>query len=113
MIDRAALAALVASVLACDDFTASIGSSCTSGDQCPESFSTVCITSWRDGYCTEYDCEASSCPTGSACVSGLSFVGFPSDDFCLASCQGDTDCRQGYRCATIGANRVCAPADPT
>ncbi|MBI4817977.1 MAG: hypothetical protein HY791_17075 [Deltaproteobacteria bacterium] len=97
----------------CGEIAKSVGSTCTNGDECPESFTRICITSWRDGYCTEYDCEPSSCPSGSACVSGLTFTGFPSDDFCLATCVGDTDCRDGYRCTAFGSYRVCAPADPT
>lgn len=113
---RAALQALaVALALAgcAGDGAADVGSPCTSGAECPASPTRACIVPWPDGYCTEIACDVGSCPNGSRCVRGITFVDVPFDAFCLATCESLADCRPGYRCANLSLpEAVCVPENP-
>jgi hypothetical protein len=75
-----------------------VGSPCSSPSQCDQGL--TCLGTWLGGYCSKEDCDGSggACPEGSACFSMN--MGFKA---CLASCQGDADCRTdaGYRCKTL------------
>lgn len=60
---------------------------------------------FADGYCTLRGCtKAQGCPQGAVCVS------LGSDNFCLATCQSDRDCRPvDYACLPKGEKTVCLP----
>ena len=81
--------------------------------RCPDGFTTACIDVWPDGYCTEVACQANSCPVGSRCVTGLQFSNVPFENFCVATCKTNGDCRTGYLCQNVNQpERVCLPAVP-
>jgi hypothetical protein len=80
-----------------------VGGACTSDADCGDG---QCMTEADAGNpggmcskaCDEDD--ASSCPTGSACIAGV----------CEDSCATETDCRAGYSCFDVGlAAGVCMP----
>jgi hypothetical protein len=76
---------------------AGVGSPCTSGDTCN---SGSCLTGFPGGYCT------SACGTqfNAACEPGAECYALPgSTPTCLKICQGDGDCRAGYRCAVAAS----------
>lgn len=87
----------------------SVGGSCEDDDDCADDLScvrSVGTTSYVGGYCTRACSEESACPTGSGCafneVEGRQ---------CYLACNGDEDCRNGYRCRQIFGQGpiVCAP----
>jgi len=87
-----------------------VGAACSTGEDCGGRTTAACILRWPAGYCTEFDCSLGSCPSGSHCVTGITFPDVQIDAFCLATCQENSDCRQGYRCTEINRpEKVCAP----
>jgi hypothetical protein len=104
------LAALAAMMLA--GCTPSIGDKCALSTDCSLRGDRICDTSQPNGYCTVFNCPPNLCPDKGACVMFQAAVpGCAYDDyqspsrtsraFCMAHCQGDSDCRQsdGYICA--------------
>jgi len=90
----------------------SVGDSCADFTDCGGRSKTACIVGWTGGYCTETLCTPGSCPDGARCVTGIQFSEVPFDEFCLATCANDGECRTGYRCTDIsGPERVCTPLD--
>ena len=68
-----------------------IGDECITSAQCQAG--QICDLISAGGYCTISPCEPDLCPQDSVCVT------FENDDqFCMATCQSDNDCREGYRC---------------
>ena len=105
--------ALFFAVTACGGATEGVGRACDDGTACNSGATAACITPWPGGYCTEFECAAASCPSGSICVSGFSFQDVSFDAFCLATCEKHEDCRDGYRCADVSRpEKVCAPENP-
>jgi hypothetical protein len=105
---------LLAAALALAGCTPSIGDKCVLNTDCSLQGTRVCDTSQPNGYCTIFNCQQNSCPGPSGCVLFHPNVsGCPYDDyqspsragrsFCLANCQGDSDCRQseGYVCRDV------------
>jgi hypothetical protein len=89
----------------------SIGDKCVLSTDCSTQGDRLCDTSQPDGYCTEFNCAADSCPDHAVCVLFNSNVqGCGYDDrngafgsrvaraFCVAQCGRDSDCRGGYVC---------------
>jgi hypothetical protein len=94
----------------CEGASAGIGSPCVDAFDCGSGSRQACVLAWPGGYCTEIDCRLGSCPSGSRCVTGIRFPNVELDAFCLATCETDPDCRDGYRCADIREpEKVCAP----
>ena len=102
---------------------AGVGSPCGSDDQCANS---LCLGgAFSGGYCARATTECnpgnpSSCPAGALCVKfqALDVDGGPAPspggvDFCLKTCTGPSDCRQGYQCCVSPmaepAGMVCVP----
>ena len=70
----------------------SIGDPCESNIDCPAG--TFCDSTSPDGYCTLDRCnDTTSCPEESVCV-----VFDRYNAFCMAECERDSDCRDGYVC---------------
>jgi hypothetical protein len=84
------------------------GASCESGDQC---LGGACLTAqegFPDGYCTTFDCDTQGCSNifGSEC---LLLNQLRNQAACYVSCDGDGDCRDGYRCIDADGAQVCLP----
>ena len=101
----AAFALLAAGASGC---TPNIGDKCVLSTDCSIRGDRLCDTSQPGGYCTVFNCRTDSCPDTAACVLFHSNVqGCGYDDrtfsrtgrtFCMARCQSDSDCRDGYMC---------------
>jgi hypothetical protein len=73
----------------------SIGDECESRGDCPSGVGAICDNTVEGGYCTVPNCQIGGCPDDSACVI------FDRDiRFCMAVCEADADCREGYACRT-------------
>lgn len=73
-----------------------VGSPCAKNEDCN---SGTCLASFPGGYCTSpCGTQFQGCEPGSDCFS----VGDGSSS-CMALCQGDGDCRAGYRCNEIAS----------
>lgn len=84
------LVALFAVLCGCSP---SIGDECEAGSDCPSGVGAICDNTVEGGYCTVADCQPGSCPEESVCVT------FDRDTrFCMAVCEADGDCRDGYTC---------------
>lgn len=90
-----------------------IGDECTASADCSAQGDRLCDTSQPQGYCTIFSCDPDSCPDDdSVCVGfGLELpqsceapnAANPSwprfeRTFCMAPCEEDDDCREGYQC---------------
>jgi hypothetical protein len=95
-----------------------IGDDCQISTDCSAAGDRLCDITAPGGYCTVYNCEPGACPEDeSLCVQfGAERSSNPvcSDPqspspyartFCMAVCEDDDDCREGYVCAPLnGAN---------
>ncbi len=89
--------------------TPSIGDKCVLSTDCSLRGDRLCDTSEPGGYCTIFNCRGNLCPDSAACVLfNASVQGCNYDDrstsrtgrtFCMAQCQSNSDCRDGYVCA--------------
>jgi hypothetical protein len=129
-----------------------IGDRCTTNVECSPTGDRVCDPSQPDGYCTQEDCLAGTCPvkeavcvrfvalTSIACYAEDGSYQCQRDDICiegfcaplrterracLAVCDDNADCRQGYQCVHDGVGgsqlvdmdnpdqRFCVPSTQT
>jgi uncharacterized membrane protein YgcG len=108
-----ALAALFAlfALSALSGCTPEIGDDCASSLDCSQQSDRLCDITQPGGYCTIFNCEPDTCPPDEGvCVAfgnELDPVCGPLDDsqwsrfertFCMAECEDDDDCREGYEC---------------
>jgi len=123
--------------------TPKIGDECASSIDCSQQGERLCDTTQKDGYCTIFNCEPDTCPEDEAVCVAFDFrldqacQGANDTDwarfgrtFCMAVCEDDGDCRDGYECAnpddmliiddpkTRAGDKYCiqkapAPATPT
>lgn len=88
---------------------AKIGDSCSYDIDCSRTASDRrCDKAQPGGYCTTFGCNANACPDEAVCVLYNAAVpGCTYDDrdparvgrsFCMASCEDNDDCRDGYVC---------------
>lgn len=91
------LAALAAMLLpsACKKV---IGDACTANTDCSVSADRICDLSQTSGYCTVPGCEPGSCPDNGVCVFFDAHAPRLRRRYCMAGCNGDSDCRSDYRC---------------
>ncbi len=92
----------------------SIGDPCNLSNDCSVRGDRVCDSAQPLGYCTIRNCGGNSCPESAACVLfNAAPAGCPYDDrapgrtarsFCMAACEVDKDCRDGYICADAKGN---------
>jgi len=90
--------------------TPSIGDRCNLNTDCSIRGDRQCDVSQERGYCTVFNCGPDSCPESAACIVVHAAVpGCGYDDravartarsLCMVRCQRDTDCREGYLCAS-------------
>jgi hypothetical protein len=107
---RLALAGLLLVLSACRP---QIGDECDSSVDCSAQGDRLCDTSQPQGYCTIFSCEPDNCPNDDSVCVGFGLDLPPSCDapnaanpswprfertFCMAPCEVDDDCRDGYQC---------------
>ncbi len=105
------VAAFVGALGALAACTPSIGDKCVLSTDCSTQGDRLCDTSQPDGYCTEFNCAANSCPDEAACVlfnSNVPGCGYSDRTgaygsraaraFCVAKCGNNSDCRGNYVC---------------
>ncbi len=89
--------------------TPSVGDSCQLSTDCGSTGTLVCDTSQFDGYCTQLNCVPDQCPNNAACVlfnPSVPGCGYNdrqggsriSQQFCMATCSSNSNCRDGYIC---------------
>ncbi len=89
------LAALFAALCA-PSCSPSVGDACVSDAQCGTG--RRCDPASYEGYCTVTPCVPGSCPSESVCVQ------FEDEStYCMATCERDDDCRDGYVCDSQAA----------
>lgn len=101
--------AFLAGIAAC---TPEIGDKCQVSTDCSVRGDRLCDTSQPGGYCTQLNCGGGACADEASCVLfGSAIPGCGFDDrsgpfgsrvarsFCMAKCESNGDCRDGYVCA--------------
>ncbi len=96
-----------------------LGAPCTSDNQCAGS---LCLGgAFTGGYCSsvvaECDPGGAACSDGGMCTKsgGIDVDGAAQAEFCLSTCTGQGDCRQGYSCcygatySQMAGVMVCVP----
>jgi hypothetical protein len=109
-----------------------IGDSCVVSSDCSPNGDRLCIDQTNDGYCTVAGCDFSTCPDGAACIRfftgsfenrdcqsnndctldelcSLSNKCVPRSSeirYCMATCDSDGDCRDGYECRDLATMRL-------
>lgn len=91
-----------------------IGDDCQLSTDCSAAGDRLCDITAPGGYCTVYNCEPNACPEDeSLCVqfaarrspiAACDDLQSPSPyarTFCMATCESDADCREGYECADL------------
>jgi hypothetical protein len=100
---------LLAAIAACSP---EIGDKCAVSTDCSVRGDRLCDTSQPGGYCTQLNCGGNGCADEGSCVLfGSAIPGCGFDDrsgpfgsrvarsFCMAKCESNGDCRDGYVCA--------------
>jgi hypothetical protein len=108
---RLRLGAVFAALLAAAACSPQIGDKCQVSTDCSIRGDRLCDTSQPLGYCTQLNCQNSTCADEASCVLFNSAVpGCGYDDrsgpfgsrvarsFCMAKCSSNGDCRDGYVC---------------
>jgi hypothetical protein len=100
--------AFVGSVLACQP---QIGKSCTLSTDCSQLGDRLCDSSQPGGYCTIFNCSPNICPNSVCVAFGLTvdpacgpslFLPLSAQNYCLAPCGSDSDCRTPeYECVDL------------
>jgi hypothetical protein len=91
-----------------------IGDECRISTDCSAAGDRLCDITAPGGYCTVYNCEPGACPEDeSLCVefgaqrspvAACQDLQSPSPyarTFCMATCESDSDCRDGYVCEDL------------
>lgn len=107
----APLLVALAALSALSGCTPKIGDDCATSLDCSQQGDRLCDITQPSGYCTIYNCEPDSCPPDEgvciAFANELDPACGPLDDsqwsrfertFCMAACEEDDDCREGYEC---------------
>jgi len=84
-----------------------IGDDCTTDSQCPTG--AYCDKTMPSGMCVKGPCRVGlgDCPEESVCVEFKN-----GETYCMASCDDDGDCRDGYVCVTtVGLYPFCSVVD--
>jgi len=91
-----------------------IGRQCSSSTDCSSNGDRLCDTTQPNGYCTIFNCEPDSCPSGESVCVAFSEPSCPNlrssirfdRTFCMATCGSNDDCRSGYVCENMGVQVV-------
>ncbi len=91
-----------------------IGDDCIQDQNCSQMGDRICDTTQPGGYCTQFNCDPTSCPEKeSICiafantpstVAGCGNLGRTSPyarNFCMRSCEINRDCRDNYICIDL------------
>lgn len=79
-----------------------IGDECDYDTECPAG--AYCDSTMPGGMCTESPCRPGECPSESVCVEFDN-----GQSYCMASCESDGDCRDGYVCVKdVGPYPFCS-----
>ena len=125
-----------------------IGDECIVGSDCSPNGDRSCDTSSRGGYCTIQGCDYNTCPDEAACIrfftgrfenrccgpecaapvtctldelcslDGYCVPRSSEVRYCMRTCDGNDDCRDGYECRDLelmrqhGGEPVLAPGQP-
>src|SRR5262245_36081708 len=102
---------LLASGAALAGCTPEIGDECTTSIDCSQQGDRLCDTTQPGGYCTIFNCEPDTCPEDESVCVAFDFELDPAchdlnatdwarfgRTFCMAVCDDDSDCRDGYIC---------------
>jgi hypothetical protein len=93
--------------------TPDIGDDCQTSIECSQTGDRLCDVTQPGGYCTQFNCEPGTCPDEANCVAfdaRLSPLAGCRDDngasrivraFCMKTCDGNEDCRDGYVCEDL------------
>jgi len=91
-----------------------IGDECSVSTDCSNSGDRLCDTTQPGGYCTIFNCEPGTCPEEAICIgyytSDSKVCKDPQEEprlmrtYCLRRCDGNGDCRSGYRCIDMNKN---------
>jgi hypothetical protein len=110
---RARTLVLLAALLAAPSCKKVIGDSCSQSTDCSLQGDRVCDLTQRDGYCTIDSCDPGTCPDNAVCVAFNANARRLTRRFCMAPCDRDSDCRDGYRCVIpTAAQAMCATTAP-
>jgi hypothetical protein len=105
-----ALGALLPLALACQP---EIGDSCSSASDCSVQEQRTCDTTSPGGYCTVLGCGPGTCPSEAVCIGFQTLLSVAPEcasqqsrarlqrTLCMRECDGDSDCRGGYRCVDM------------
>lgn len=80
-----------------------IGDSCETSVDCSVNGDRICDIAQPGGYCTVVGCETDTCPDEAVCVEFRSEPERLASAWCMAGCEEDGDCRDGYLC-TLAAD---------
>jgi hypothetical protein len=110
------LVALTAAAVGCKP---QIGDECQLSTDCSAADDRLCDITAPGGYCTIYNCEPGSCPEDEALcvefgaqrspVAACESRQIPSPyarAFCMAVCDSDSDCRDGYTCVDVSRDEA-------
>ena len=75
-----------------------IGDSCESSVDCSVNGERICDRAHPGGYCTVQGCEMDTCPDEAVCVEFRAAVERLASSWCMATCEENDDCRDGYEC---------------
>lgn len=102
---RMRLAVLVLAIApALEACSAIVGDACEAQTDCGASM--FCERSMPDGYCTLKNCVARGCPDEGVCIEFD-----PDTSYCMAPCEANGDCRDGYTCVEgFGVHAFCNDA---
>lgn len=79
--------------------TPSVGDECQSSVDCSVNGDRVCDLSFPGGYCTVFGCDQDTCPDEAVCVEFRFLTPRLAETSCMARCESNDDCRDGYDCA--------------
>lgn len=94
----AVLAGVLGAALAGGGCAPAIGDSCSSSVDCSVNGDRICDRAQPGGYCTVADCEMGTCPEENICVQFRPEPERLARSWCMAPCEEDGDCREGYAC---------------
>lgn len=104
---------LLAALLAAPSCKKVIGDSCSQSTDCSLQGDRVCDLTQHEGYCTIDACDPGTCPDDAVCVAFNANTRRLTRRFCMATCNADGDCRDGYRCVIpTPASAMCAQTAP-
>ncbi len=90
-----------------------VGDECTISTDCSITGDRLCDTSQPGGYCTIFNCDATSCPEESVCVEFHPSSTRFARRFCVRVCDAPSECRPGYVCvAPTERDGVVISSDP-